>query len=78
MDKEAKMARIAIRACENGPYVIEGSASYRDATGERKSSAGAAVALCRCARTQTNPFCDGTHRSVSFRASETLVELETE
>jgi CDGSH-type Zn-finger protein len=72
------MARIEIRAHENGPYLIEGSASYRDASGELKSSAGAAVALCRCGRSRTNPFCDGTHRLVGFRAGETVVELETE
>jgi CDGSH-type Zn-finger protein len=27
-------------------------------------------ALCRCGHSSKKPFCDGTHRTVSFQASE--------
>ena len=30
------------------------------------------IALCRCGRSQTRPFCDGTHRSIRFQAPSEL------
>ncbi|HXS48448.1 MAG TPA: CDGSH iron-sulfur domain-containing protein [Solirubrobacterales bacterium] len=30
------------------------------------------VALCRCGRSQTRPFCDGTHKATGFRADSGL------
>ena len=29
-----------------------------------------AVALCRCAETKTRPFCDGSHKTCGFKASD--------
>ncbi|MFB9202784.1 CDGSH iron-sulfur domain-containing protein [Nonomuraea spiralis] len=36
--------------------------------GEPTDPGRATVALCRCGRSSTKPFCDGSHKSVDFRA----------
>lgn len=30
-----------------------------------------AIALCRCGQTANRPFCDGTHKTCGFQASDT-------
>lgn len=58
-----------IKARENGPYLIEGAATYIDADGNEQTSQGTMIALCRCGHSANKPFCDGTHRKVGFEAA---------
>ncbi|MFQ5576354.1 MAG: CDGSH iron-sulfur domain-containing protein [Anaerolineae bacterium] len=67
------MAPVKILARQNGPYVISGSAGYVDAEGNRQTTPGTSVALCRCGGSANKPFCDGTHRKNNFEAAQ--VEL---
>jgi CDGSH-type Zn-finger protein len=69
------MAKIEIKARENGPYVIKGSATYTDADGNEQTTPGASMALCRCGQSGNKPFCDGTHRKVGFVAGEVILQL---
>jgi phosphatidylglycerol:prolipoprotein diacylglycerol transferase len=72
---------LTIRCRENGPLVVEMPVAERFAglflritdhqgqeftlpTGKR------AVALCRCGHTRNRPFCDGSHKTVGFEASD--------
>ena len=67
------MAKIKIRARENGPYLVDGPAVLVDADGNESPIEGKMVALCRCGGSQNKPFCDGTHRKIDFEAPEVMV-----
>jgi CDGSH-type Zn-finger protein len=68
------MAKIQIRARENGPYLVTGPAVLIDAEGKESAVQGKMVALCRCGGSQNKPFCDGTHREIDFEAPESTVQ----
>jgi CDGSH-type Zn-finger protein len=52
----------------NGPYLIRGPFVMADQDGNEISVGRRVVALCRCGRSRTRPFCDGTHKAIGFRA----------
>lgn len=72
---------VTIRCRVDGPLVVE----LPDAAGEGPvelrvtdhlgnpfpiPAQKRAVALCRCGQTKTRPFCDGSHKSCGFQASD--------
>jgi CDGSH-type Zn-finger protein len=69
------MAKVEIKARENGPYIIMGSANYTDVDGNEQSTPGTSIALCRCGQSGNKPFCDGMHRKVGFVAEEVVLQL---
>jgi CDGSH iron-sulfur domain-containing protein 3 len=66
---------VTIKVRENGPYLVTGPVTLTDSDGavyelpEGKDR----LALCRCGRSSTKPFCDKTHREVGFDAPEGAV-----
>ncbi len=65
------MAAVTITVRENGPYRITGPFQLIDADGTAYAlPAGETVALCRCGRSSTKPFCDKSHRELGFDARE--------
>ncbi|HEX2389424.1 MAG TPA: CDGSH iron-sulfur domain-containing protein [Solirubrobacterales bacterium] len=62
------MERARITPYRNGPYLIRGPFSLVDQDGEEIEVGRRVVALCRCGRSQSRPFCDGTHKLVGFEA----------
>ena len=50
----------------NGPMTISCSAEGDDRSGSKS-------ALCRCGQSSNKPFCDGTHRTAGFQASDLAV-----
>jgi len=73
-----------IRIVAHGPYIVSGSVPLFSATivlndedesvrwrFGRRFAARANYALCRCGRTRTPPFCDGSHARVHFDGKET-------
>ena len=54
---------------EDGPYLVRGSFVITDADGNEIDPGRKTIALCRCGRSKIKPFCDGTHKLVSWRAS---------
>ncbi|MFI6927069.1 CDGSH iron-sulfur domain-containing protein [Nonomuraea spiralis] len=57
-----------VTPCEDGPLLIRGHFELLTQEGEPIDPGSATVALCRCGRSSTKPFCDGSHKSVDFRA----------
>lgn len=61
-------ATAKITPYRNGPYLIRGPFTMVDQDGNEIEVRRRVVALCRCGRSQTRPFCDGTHKTIGFRA----------
>ena len=53
---------------EDGPYVLRGDFTLQDQDGSVIDARRRTVALCRCGRSRIKPFCDGSHRTIRFRA----------
>jgi CDGSH-type Zn-finger protein len=77
-------SEIRIVVSRDGPYLVYGTVPLgidAIATNEdggmwewrtvRELDAPATYALCRCGRSQSKPFCDGTHAKVHFDGTET-------
>ena len=62
------MAEVSITPRVNGPFLIQGEFTIKDAKGDEYAVEGDVVALCRCGHSSEKPFCDGTHRPAGFEA----------
>jgi CDGSH-type Zn-finger protein len=62
-------AQVEIKVRDNGPYKVSGPVTIVDAEGNRFAVPEGPVALCRCGRSQTKPFCDASHKA-GFDACE--------
>ena len=62
------MADVSITPRANGPFLIQGNFTIKDAQGNEYTVEGDVVALCRCGQSSEKPFCDGTHRPAGFEA----------
>ncbi len=69
---------VIIKARESGPYLVRGPITLTDADGNSYTLPGPNVALCRCGGSQTKPFCDGTHKTNGFTATERAPLAESE
>jgi CDGSH-type Zn-finger protein len=52
----------------DGPLLVRGPFRLEDQDGNAIDPGRETIALCRCGRSRSKPFCDGTHRVVRFRA----------
>ena len=52
----------------DGPLLVRGPFRLTDQDGNEIPAGRGTVALCRCGRSRTRPFCDGSHKVVRFRA----------
>lgn len=69
---------VTIKVRENGPYLVRGSLTLTDVDGNEYTMEGANVALCRCGGSQTKPFCDGSHKTNGFTATERAIVVASE
>ena len=68
------MSEIRIKVRESGPYLVTGPITLTDCDGMQYTLSGENVALCRCGGSSTKPFCDGSHRTNGFCATERAIE----
>ncbi len=62
---------VEIKVRDHGPYKVTGPVRLIDAEGrEWQVEEGRAIALCRCGRSRTKPFCDKSHREEGFQSCE--------
>ncbi len=61
------MAEVRIKVLKDGPYEVSGPVDILDAAGNTVTESDDPVYLCRCGRSASKPFCDGTHRKVGFQ-----------
>jgi len=58
---------VTITPSDNGPYLVQGHVFLLDSDGDQYE-VNDTIALCRCGRSRTKPFCDGNHETASFAA----------
>jgi CDGSH-type Zn-finger protein len=66
--------RATITPYRNGPYLLRGDFAILDQDGNEIATSRETVALCRCGRSRTKPFCDGTHKAIRFSADSEAEE----
>lgn len=62
------MEHFTITPYRDGPYLVRGPFRMLDQEGNEIEVGRRTVALCRCGRSRTRPFCDGTHKITGFTA----------
>ena len=50
--------------CPGGPMLLRGDHVVEDPEGRRHRTTRPVSAVCRCGRSGTPPWCDGTHREL--------------
>ncbi|MEU1753941.1 CDGSH iron-sulfur domain-containing protein [Micromonospora matsumotoense] len=61
-------AAATITPYPDGPLLVRGDFALVTPDGVAIETRRGTVALCRCGRSGRPPFCDGTHKTVGFRA----------
>jgi CDGSH-type Zn-finger protein len=56
---------VTLTSCPDGPLLVRGADEVRDDQGVAHPVTRPVVALCRCDKSQRQPWCDGTHRAVA-------------
>lgn len=59
---------VTITAYEDGPLIVRGPVTFLSQDGTEIDPGRATVALCRCGKSGSKPFCDGTHKVAKFTA----------
>jgi len=63
------MAAAKITVRNDGPLRLEGDFEILDNEGKPFGLAGRTmVSLCRCGHSENKPFCDGSHKRVTFQS----------
>ncbi|HLL85694.1 MAG TPA: CDGSH iron-sulfur domain-containing protein [Thermoleophilaceae bacterium] len=62
------MPAATITPYRDGPLLVRGPFRMQDMHGNEIAVERETVALCRCGKSRSRPFCDGSHKLVRFRA----------
>ncbi|MFI5428844.1 CDGSH iron-sulfur domain-containing protein [Aeromicrobium sp. UC242_57] len=53
--------------CPDGPILIRGDQTVQDADGNLHRTTRPISAVCRCGKSGSQPWCDGTHKVIANR-----------
>ena len=67
------MQNVTIKVRDGGPYLVRGPVTLVDAEGNAFAIEGDDFVLCRCGGSQTKPFCDGSHKTNGFTATQRAI-----
>ena len=70
------MSDASITPTDNGPYMVQGPVGILDADGTSYEISEQTIFLCRCGGSGTKPFCDGTHETLNFQATQRVTPAE--
>jgi len=59
---------VTIVPYRDGPLIVRGPFVIQTQDGKTIDPGRDTVALCRCGKSRSKPFCDGTHQVAKFRA----------
>jgi CDGSH-type Zn-finger protein len=59
---------VLITPYRDGPLLVRGPFVLTDQEGNGIRVDRQTIALCRCGKSRVRPFCDGTHKTIAFRA----------
>ncbi len=59
---------VVITPYRDGPLLVRGPVELTMSDGTAIRVDRDPIALCRCGKSRTRPFCDGTHKLSGFRA----------
>lgn len=60
-----------VKSIKDGPLQVSGGITVQDASGEKKSFNEKQDAwLCRCGASKNKPYCDGSHKTIDFKADK--------
>jgi len=65
MEEPLTNSVVRINVAPNGPFLVNGSCVIVDKDGVETIKEGK-FALCRCGQSTRKPFCDGTHKTLTF------------
>jgi uncharacterized Fe-S cluster protein YjdI len=65
-NKEAINSEIIAEIMPNGPLLVYGNITVKDAAGN-KTQKNKVTAFCRCGASNNKPYCDGTHTKIGFK-----------
>jgi len=65
-NKEAINSEIIAEIMPNGPLLVYGNITVKDAEGN-KTQKNKVTAFCRCGASGNKPYCDGTHTKIGFK-----------
>lgn len=54
--------------CPDGPVLLRGEHVIEDADGSLHRTSRDVSAICRCGKSSTAPWCDGTHKAIPRKA----------
>lgn len=69
---------VSITVYPDGPLLVRGPIRIRTPEGEEIVNARSVRALCRCGKSASKPWCDGTHKVAKFSAGQIAEPPSTE